>query len=211
MKIIRGIVAAIVFLVYTLLVHHVNATGQVSSLGAGLALLPIFSIVLAIAYKSHPAKALLLVSGSALAGWWLWAFIMQNSRYIFWLLDIGLMAVLLLTFARTLARGHTPLCVKFAEIINQGPLPLAHEVYARQVTIAWVIFFGMIIVVSTVLFFLAPLSVWSFFVNFLTLPLVGLMFVVEYLVRRRLLDDLPAGNVLDAIRTYMQHSSANPR
>jgi uncharacterized membrane protein len=85
---------------------------------------------------------------------------------------------------------------------------LEHAVYARNVTIAWVLFFAMIIVISTSLFFLTSLTTWSIFVNFFTLPLVGLMFVVEYLVRRQMLTDLPEGNVLDAVRTYMNRSSA---
>jgi uncharacterized membrane protein len=196
MKIIRGILAVVVFVLYALLVHHINATGQVSSLGATLALLPIFLIVLAFAFKSHPLKGITLLSISSAIAWNLWPFIMRNTSYIFWLLDVGLMAVLLMTFARTLKPGRKPLCVGFAEIMNQGPLPAAHEIYARRVTIAWVLFF-------------APLTIWSIFVNFVTLPLVGLMFVAEYLVRRRVLTNLPEGNVLDAVRTYMQHSSTH--
>jgi hypothetical protein len=35
------------------------------------------------------------------------------------------------------------------------------------------------------------------------------MFVVEYLVRRQVLTGLPEGNVLDAVRTYMNKSSAH--
>jgi uncharacterized membrane protein len=209
MKIIRGILAVVVFVLYALLVHHINATGQVSSLGATLALLPIFLIVLAFAFKSHPLKGITLLSISSAIAWSLWPFIMRNTSYIFWLLDVGLMAVLLITFARTLKPGRKPLCVGFAEIINHGPLPAAHEIYARRVTIAWVLFFATIILISTGLFFFSPLTIWSIFVNFVTLPLVGLMFVAEYLVRRRVLTNLPEGNVLDAVRTYMQHSSTH--
>jgi uncharacterized membrane protein len=208
MKIFRGILAVVLFVLYALLVHHVNATGQISSLGAALALFPIFLMLLAYASKSHSLKGLILILASIAAAWALWPFIMRNTSYIFWLLDVGLMTVLLITFARTLKPGRKPLCVSFAEIINQGPLPPAHEIYARRVTIAWVLFFAMIIVVSTGLFFFAPLATWSIFVNFVTLPLVGLMFVAEYLVRRQVLTNLPEGTVLDAVRTYMHHQSS---
>lgn len=211
MKIFRGILAVILFIVYALLVHHVNTTGQVSSLGAALAFIPIFLIVSAFAFKSHVLIGMASLALSSIGAWVLWPYIMQNTRYIFWLLDVGLMLVLLITFARTLKAGRKPLCVTFAEIINQGSLPIAHEIYARRVTVAWVLFFAMIIFISTVLFFMAPLVIWSAFVNFVTLPLVGLMFVGEYLVRRQLLTNLPKGNVLDAIRTYMQHSSSQSR
>lgn len=210
MKTLRGLAIVLVLVVYTLLVHHVNATGQVSALGAGLALFPFFLIAISITLKtgSH-LKGLALLLVFCLVAGFLWPIIMRNTRYIFWLQDIGIMAILLMTFARTLQAGHKPLCVKFAEIINQGELPPAHAIYARNVTIAWVMFFAMIIIVSTTLFFFTTLTTWSIFVNFVTLPLVGLMFVTEYLVRRQLLTDLPEGNVLDAIRTYMNNTSTD--
>jgi len=73
-----------------------------------------------------------------------------------------------------------------------------------------VVFFAMIILASTLLFFLAPLVIWSFFVNFLTLPLVALMFIGEFLLRRRLLTDLPSGHVLDAVHAYLNKSAHVP-
>jgi hypothetical protein len=44
-------------------------------------------------------------------------------------------------------------------------------------------------------------------VNFLTLPLVALMFMVEFMVRRRVLADLPTGHILDAVRAYLNNSA----
>lgn len=212
MKTLRGLAIAVLLIGYALLVHHVNATGQVSALGATLALLPFFAIALSITLKKglHLFGLALLLT-ITIAAIFLWPMIMRNTRYIFWLQDIGLMTVLLTTFARTLQAGHKPLCVKFAEIIHQGELPLEHAIYARRVTIAWVMFFAMIIVISTVLFFFTSLTTWSIFVNFFTLPLVALMFVAEYLVRRRTLTNLPEGSVLDAVRTYMNNSSVRTR
>ncbi|MGZ8252126.1 MAG: hypothetical protein ACXWT7_07260, partial [Methylophilaceae bacterium] len=97
-------------------------------------------------------------------------------------------------------------CVHFAEMINGGALPPEHERYARYVTVAWVIFFALMLLTSTLLFFLAPLATWSIFVNFLTLPLVALMFVLEFMVRRRVLVALPSGHILDAVRAYLRNS-----
>ena len=193
---------------YVLLVHHINASGQTSTLGATLALIPILIIVTTFACKAKSRligiSALLIF---AVVAWLLWSFIKQHTGLMFWLLDVGLMLALLMTFAQTLLNGRKPLCVHFAEIINGGMLPPEHEIYARKVTLAWVIFFAVIIIISTVLFFLAPLPVWSFFVNFLTLPLVALMFAGEFLLRRRVLSDLPTNNVLDAVRVYMKNSA----
>ncbi|MES2637263.1 MAG: hypothetical protein V4605_08045 [Pseudomonadota bacterium] len=126
------------------------------------------------------------------------------------MLDIGLMLALLITFGQTLLQGRKPLCVHFAEMINCGTLPPDHERYARKVTLAWVLFFAGIIIISTLLFFLTPLSTWSFFVNFLTLPLVALMFIAEFIVRRCVLSDLPTGNVMDAVHAYLDKSARIP-
>lgn len=201
-----GITAAIV--IYAALVHHVNTLGQASTLGAILALVPIFLLVITYAWK---AKSRLASTCSLLilfaTSWLVWPYIKQHTGLVFWMLDAGLMLALLMTFGQTLLPKRKPLCVHFAEIINGGVLPAEHESYARKVTVAWVLFFAIIIIISTLLFFLAPLAIWSFFVNFLTLPLVGLMFAGEFLFRQRLLTDLPTGHVTDAVRAYIKNSA----
>jgi len=224
-KIARGVGIIAIVVIYTLLVHHVNSsfesgTSQTNllgvvvetqSIGAILALIPLFFIALTLAFKirSRLIGSIFLLGYFALA-WFIWPLIKQNTGLIFWMLDIGLMLALLMTFAQTLIKGRKPLCVHFAEIINGGTLPPEHEIYARNVTVAWVLFFAMIIIVSTLLFFLAPLQVWSFFVNFLTLPLVALMFAIEFFVRKRLLTNLPESNVMDAVHAYLDKSARTP-
>jgi len=193
---------------YAALVHHVNASGQASTLGAVLALAPILLLAITLAFnpKSRVAGIGLMLIG-ALATWLLWPLIMQHTAWIFWLQDIGLMLMLLITFGITLRPGRKALCVHFAEMINGGTLPPEHERYARKVTVAWVVFFALMIVISTLLFFVASLTIWSIFVNFLTLPLIALMFIVEFMVRRRVLSDLPSGHILDAVRAYISNSA----
>ncbi len=207
-RIARRVSIAAAIVIYALLVHHVNTSGQSSAFGAILAIIPIFIVVVTYAFK---AKSRLIGISSLLifcvACWLLWSLVKQHTGLVFWLLDIGLMLALLVTFARSLVSGRKPLCVHFAEIINGGALSPEHENYARKVTVAWVVFFALIIVISTLLFFLAALAIWSFFVNFLTLPLVGLMFAGEFLLRRRVLTDLPTGHVLDAVHAYLDKSA----
>ena len=208
-KVLRALVITSVIVSFVALVHYANTLGHPSLLGALLALAPL--LLIAFAFAINMDSKLLGISFILLvliASWWALPLIKQHTGFIFWLQDIGLMLILLITFARTLLAGRKPLCVGFAEIINGGPLPADHERYAHQVTVAWVIFFGLMIVLSTLLYFFAPLATWSFFVNFLTLPLVALMFVAEFLVRRRLLTDLPSGNVLGAVRAYLDSKQA---
>jgi uncharacterized membrane protein len=210
LKVMRGIGIALVLVLYVALVHHVNISGQASMLGALLAIAPLLLITLTFALRvTSKLLGLCLILLFLIASWLALPLIAQHTASIFWLLDVGLMFILLVTFGRTLQSGRKALCVQFAEIINGGALPVAHARYAYKVTIAWVIFFALIILVSSLLFFFAPLANWSFFVNFLTLPLVALMFIAEFMVRRQVLTDLPESNVLDAVRAYLNSKSAN--
>lgn len=206
-RIMRFAGVAVMLVIYALLVHYVNASRQATALGAVLAIAPllVIGIALLLRAESRVGGGVLLVSVIALAGW-NWSLIEQHTSLIFWLQDMSLLLALLFTFARTLAPGRKPLCVSFAEAIHGDDLPPAHIHYAKQVTLAWVVFFVLMALASTALYFFMPLAVWSFFVNFLTLPLVGLMFIVEYLVRHHVLPDAPQVHILAAVRAYRNMS-----
>jgi uncharacterized membrane protein len=75
--------------------------------------------------------------------------------------------------------------------------------YTRRVTAAWAVFFFTVAAVSILLFLFAPLRVWSIYINFCVLPLVGAMFVAEYLVRRRVLPQVRRAGLLATVRVYL--------
>ncbi len=102
----------------------------------------------------------------------------------------GIYCGLLLTFGLTLRPGHTPLITGMARRLH-GELTAELALYTRRVTIAWCGFFAVQLMTSILLFWLAPLVVWSFFVNILDIPLVAAMFAAEYMVRLRCLKDPP--------------------
>ena len=206
-RIMRFAGLAASFAIYAVLVHDVNATGQATTLGAALALAPLMLISFALLLRQESrVGGIVLLAAIMILGWWNWPRIKQHTSLIFWLQDISLMLVLFFTFARTLLAGRKPLCVGFAEAIHGGNLPPAHAHYARQVTIAWALFFALMVLASTSLFFFAPLTVWSFFVNFLTLPLVALMFIIEYFVRHHVLPDAPQADILAGVKAYRNMS-----
>ena len=142
-KIARGLGLVIILVTYAVLVHHVNVSAQPSTLGAILALAPICLLVITYAWQiDSRIMGISLFLMSCFACWLAWPFVRQHTGFIFWIQDIGLMLILLLTFARTLQKNRKPLCVHFAEIINgEEPLSPEHANYARQVTVAWVVFF----------------------------------------------------------------------
>ncbi len=209
-RILRWLGIATLVIGYPLLAHYTNESAQNSNLGALVAIAPVVLIALVLAWNS-PRRVIMLgmVMLSCVALWAGWSALEQHFGLVYWLQNVGMQLILMMTFGRTLIAGRQPLCTRFAEMVH-APLTPQHELYARQVTFAWTLFFAAMALVSTGLFFLAPLVTWSFFANFLTLPLVALMFIAEYWVRRWVLPDVQQTHILDAVRAY-RNASARPR
>ena len=187
---------------YALLAHYTNTMAKDASLGALTALAPPVLFASLLAWNSR--KRCTMISALMLSGLFafsLWDAITQHFGLIYWLQDTGMQLGLLFTFGRTLVHGQKPLCVRFAEETH-APLTPRHEVYARNVTIAWTLFFGSMALASTLLFFFAPIGVWSVFANFLTLPLIALMFIIEHRVRKLRLPEARDAHILDALRSF---------
>lgn len=204
---LRGLGIAALVIGYSLLAHYTNQSPDRAPLGALVALTPVFLITLLLAWRSPQRIATLaLLAGVMALLVWQWSALTRYVGWVYWLQYMSMQLVLFIMFARTLLGGRKPLCTHFAEIVH-APLSPSHEVYARQVTIAWSAFFASMALISTALFFLAPLATWSIFANFMTWPLVGLMFVVEYWVRKWLLPELRHTHLLDAVRAFRSASA----
>lgn len=206
LRIAKGVGVGIGIAAYAALMHHENATGRHGALAAFLAVIPLLLVVLALMARPglRGLAFSLLVAGAGLF-WWGWPLVARHAGMLFWLQDMALLLALLTFFGRTLLPGQVPLCVRFAQGMH-GELSSEHARYACQVTWAWTAFFGVLALISTLLFFLAPLAVWSLYANFMVLPLIGIMFIVEYLVRKRVLTDAPHGRFMDGIHAYLDAS-----
>ena len=206
-RIARGLGIAALVIGYSLLAHYTNESAHGGSLGALVAITPVVLLALVQAWRSSRRFSMLAVLALlGVALWAGWPALEQHFGLVYWLQDVGMLLILFMTFGRTLIAGRQPLCTRFAEAVH-APLTPQHELYARQVTVAWTLFFAAMALTSTLLFFLAPLASWSVFANFLTLPLVALMFIAEYRVRRRVLPDQNT-HILDALRAYRNTSAA---
>ena len=195
---------------YPLLAHYTNESARGGNLGALVAIAPVVLIALVLAWRSSRRFIMLGVLVLLCVALWAgWSALEQHFGLVYWLQHVGLQLILFMTFARTLIAGRQPLCARFAEAVHAQVTP-QHEIYARQVTIAWTLFFVAMALASTLLFFLAPLATWSVFANFLTLPLVVLMFIAEYWVRRWVLPDMRHRHILDAVRAF-RNTPARPR
>lgn len=209
-RILRWLGIATLLIGYPLLAHYTNESTQRGNLGALVAITPVLLLALALVWRSPQRIVMLGVLVLACVALWAgWSALEQHYGLVYWLQYLGMQLVFLMTFARTLIAGRQPLCTRLAEAVH-APLTPQQEIYTRQVTVAWTWFFAAMASVSTLLFFLAPLTTWSVFDNFLTLPLVALMFIAEYWVRRWVLPDTQHAHILDAVRAF-RNTSARPR
>ncbi|RZL03223.1 MAG: hypothetical protein EOP36_05565 [Rubrivivax sp.] len=107
-------------------------------------------------------------------------------------------------FGHTLAAGHEPLVTRFARIMRRGDMPPEVLAFTRGVTLAWALFFAGIALVSAFLYAAVSIEAWSVFSNLVNSPLIGLMFVVEYAVRRHKLRHLRHSSILDSVQAFRQ-------
>lgn len=175
---------------------------------AAVAVAP-FAVALAIALWRVRSRALviglvLLACGLLV---WAWPRLRENVVLLFYLEHLGSHLALGGLFGRTLFGPGEALVTRLARHIFGGQLSARNARYTRQVTVAWTLFFLGNALVSTLLFWLAPLSVWSVHANLLTGPLIALMFAAEHLCRLWVLPPEERPSLATAIRAYRQRQA----
>lgn len=112
-------------------------------------------------------------------------------------------------FGGSLLPGREAVLVRVARLVH-GEISPAHADYARRVTWAWFLFLCTLAGVSILLFFAAPLALWSLFANLLTLPLLASMLCAEYAYRALRRPDLPRVSMLAGARGFRQVRVGSP-
>jgi uncharacterized membrane protein len=193
---------------YAALVHYSNSNPNAKPLGAVLAITPVMALGLGLAWRSShrlAAIAVALVLSALIVSRWR----MLESRYslVYLLEDATVYGLLSFAFARSLAKDRVPLCSYWASLVH-GSLPPVVARYTRRVTAAWAVFFALVVATSMVLYAWAPLPLWSAFANFVTLPLIALMFVSEYALRHKALPPSHRTGLLRSVRAFLDASRA---
>ena len=99
--------------------------------------------------------------------------------------QVGAYALVAVSFGRSLYGGRVPVCTQIANSLR-GVLDPAEIAYTRRATLAWTVFYAVLTASILALYFVAPLRVWSLFVNFATFALIGLMALVDHALRWRI-------------------------
>jgi uncharacterized membrane protein len=194
------------FIAYSVLSHYSNLNPQAQHLAVALALAPMLTLGAVLVWRwSGPWIALVSASAVALLLRVSWPLLLQNFSIVYLVQQAGFYSMMTVTFARTLRQDRIPLCTQFADKVH-GPLSALELRYTRIVTIAWAVFFLANLAATFLLFEFAPLRAWSLFANFISLPLILLMFVVEYAVRRRVLPQVQRNGLIATLRVYFADS-----
>jgi len=195
--------AAVGFIVaYAVLSHYSNSVAKTHDLGVGLAVGPPLIVGLLLLWRwANAAVALIAAAGAAVLLIHDWPLLEQNFADVYLLQEGGFYTLLAVSFGQSLLKGRVPLCTRFADQLH-GPLNPQEIVYSRRVTAAWTLLFVALDLLTLSLFEFAPLRVWSFFANFCAVPLMALMFIAEYAVRRRVLPQAQRQGILASVRVY---------
>jgi uncharacterized membrane protein len=189
---------------------HLGSAGRGDpDFNAALGVAPILAIIAVPLWRvRHPlwmAGSALILAG-ALA--WLWPALRQNVALLYFIQHLGINVAFAALFGKTLVGPGEALITRFARIVHNGVLSERNLRYTRQVTLAWTLFFAANATLSALLYALAPPTVWSFYANLLTAPLVGLMFAAEHLVRMRVLPPEERPSIADVARVWRQRAAA---
>ena len=208
---VRTVAAGLALAAYVLISHYASSLPpEDGSRSAAIALLPYLAAAAVLAWRSrHRYAWLLLCAALAVLTWRHLDAIGDHAVWVYFIQHVGGNAILALIFGGSLVGNRVPLCSRIAAITHV-PLEPRLARYTRRVTLAWTIFFAVNACMSALLFAYAPIVLWSVFANLLALPLVALMFAVEYVVRLRLLPDIKHVPILDGIRRYLQLARASP-
>jgi uncharacterized membrane protein len=201
------IAAIVLFLIaYSGLSHYSNLSGRSPALGVALALGPPLVLALLLIWRSiHLSVALLAAAAAAVLLVRFWPLLAKDFSLVFLWQECAVYGLLGLTFGLSLRRGRVPLCTDLADRVH-GPLTPQELRYTRRLTAVWASFFVLITATTCGLYCFVSLRAWSTFANFCVLPLIGCLFVVEYMVRRKVLDQPASHGVLAAVRVYFAGS-----
>ena len=206
---LNTLVLAAAFLGWAVAAHLGSAGVGSANLNTAIALAPLLlaMVLLLGSPKSGLFKALLgclIFAGVLGLLAYFWRPLKANVPWLYYLQHLGTHLALAFFFGRTLAPGKVPLITNLAQLLEGDHLSAQKRSYTRWVTFAWMVFFCLNALVSTVLFFVGPPAVWSFHANLLTGPLIAMMFLAEYAVRVRWLPANERPSLLESIRAYRQ-------
>ena len=184
--------------------HLLTITERPSTLMLALGVTPLTAMALLAAWHSRMRWLSLALLGALATTVLLYLGELRNHvNWLYFAQHVGSMLLLAITFGSTLGGDDADaLCSRVTRMMLSGAPDPAYMRYTMKVTVVWTGYFVTSALVSVALFFFGPIVVWSTFANLLTPVIVGLMFVIEYGVRVRLLPDRAHFSIAQTIQAY---------
>jgi uncharacterized membrane protein len=200
-------VIAAVGAAYLAFSHLLTINERPSLLMLALGVTPLTVIALLAAWHSRMRwLALTLLAVLALTVLLYLENLRNHVNWLYFMQHAGTMMLLAITFGSTLGRGDADaLCSRVTRLMLADPADPVYMRYTWKVTLVWTAYFILSGLVSVGLFFYGPLAVWSYFANLLTPVIVGLMFVIEYGVRVRVLPNRAHFSIAQTIKAYRSY------
>ncbi len=197
-----------------LVLAYLSSSGRLPPLlSVGIALTPLLAGAIALSWRSRLRWAVLLgVVALVVAAALQLDRLAQHVSALWFVQHVAGHAMLALVFGRTLLPGEMPLATRIAQAVLPS-MPPAVVQYSRGVTLAWTIYFVTMAVVSVALYFGSSTAVWSTFATAVSGPLVALMFVLEFAVRRCVLPASHCASIAQTVagfRALMRASATRP-
>lgn len=198
-------------LTYLWMAHEAATAVHPNALVVVTGFMPLASMLLAWAWQTRARWFVLAALAAVFALLHTFAApLISRIVWVYFLQDASCNLFAAGVFASSLRPSAEPLCTRLARMARGNMTPLV-AAYTRCITFAWVLFFATCTLVSATLFLSGHLAAWSWFANVLNLPLVGAMFVAEYLVRLWVVPESERSGVMETIRSvaaYWQHENA---
>jgi uncharacterized membrane protein len=199
----RVVAMVLLFVVWATAAHLGSAGVGSADFNAAVAVAPLLFAWSLLLWQSNHRwlrwVGLVLAVGLVLG---MWSQLRQNIALLYYLQHQGSHLALAALFGRTLTGSGEALITSMDRFIYGDAQSQCKIRYTRQLTLAWTLFFVTNAMVSTALFLWAPATVWSIHANLLTGPLIGLMFLVEHVVRAHVLPPQERPSLADVIRAY---------
>ena len=205
----KGLILLAALVGYQILLHWAVSSDPGSGIGEFLTIAPLAAALVWFMGRSWRGRlGLTALTLAAVGGWIAWRAAGANPALVYLLPHVGVYLFMLWLFGHTLMPGREALITRLAHHIH-GTLPAEIERYTLHVTRAWCLFFAGMALTSLLLFFLAPLAVWSVF-NLLNLPLVVAMFLAEYLYRILRYPNFSHASIRSTIRAFQKYGGSDP-
>lgn len=199
--------SAVVIAAYGALCHWLMVHAAASPWAVVLLLGPLLLSFAAWALAQRRWAVLVVAVLGLGAAWWVGGVDDVNRLYV--LQHAGIHAALAAVFALSLRGGGVPLITRVALRVHGGHMPPAKHAYTRQVTVAWALYFALMVTCSLALYAWAPWPWWSLFANLLTPLSLVLMMAGEWRLRYWLHPEFERVPIATAVRAFRDTPAAS--